>query len=287
LATAFSDYVQKDEGVRCLDHKAWATVLVTSFLKALLWEKRREWMNIYNRAESWLSENVTDSEVEERLYNYSNKFVIQRFKVTQWIDENQQISLGVLFDIRIVRRFISYQHESGCFELTPQLAEALGFSSVDEAKKHIESHFSSSPKTAQLDANIWTSDWLCQQVKDKEVRDELLESARIFVVKRFEVEKDAIEEDESFKDSLEAKDRYHDRGVGDEEPHDFMIPSDEVVGIIRIGVKSAKDLKKSDFWFTFSNPDPYVRIMNAAGTEIVRTRVNHGTVNPKWDEIHF
>ncbi|CAG8590845.1 8050_t:CDS:2, partial [Racocetra fulgida] len=169
------------------------------------------------------------------------------------------------------------------------------------------------PKTTQFDPNVWStailiwfnryvlvdyrsewagryqkaSDWLCQQVKDKKVRDELLEAARIFVVKRFEVEKDAIEKDESFKDSLEAKDRYHDRGVADEEPHDFMIPSDEVVGIIRICVKSAKDLKKSDFWFTFSNPDPYVRIMNAAGAEIVRTRVNHGTVNPKWDEIHF
>ncbi|CAG8742713.1 34749_t:CDS:2, partial [Racocetra persica] len=325
LASAFSDYVQKDEGVHCLDHKAWATVLVTSFLKALLWEKRREWMNIYSRAESWLSENVTDSEVEERLYNYSNKFVIQRFKVTQWIDENQQISLGVLsissrriitrkhVDIRIVRRFISYQNESGCFELTPQLAEALGFSSVDEAKKHIEAHFSSSQRTAQFDANVWSTailiwfiryvlvdyryewasiyqkanDWLCQQVKEKDVRDELLESARDFVVKRFEVEKDAIEEDESFKDSLEAKDRYHERGIVDDEQQDFMIPSDEIVGIIRICVKSAKDLKKSDFWFSFSNPDPYVRIMNAAGTEIVRTRVNHGTVNPKWDEIHF
>ncbi|CAG8462401.1 6009_t:CDS:10 [Racocetra fulgida] len=298
LATAFSDYVQKDGAVRSLDHQIWGTVFVTSFLKVLLWKK-------------------TDAEVEERLYNYSNKFVIQRFKVTQWIDENQQISLGVLVDIRIVRQFISYQHESGCFELTPQLAEALGFSSVDEAKKHIETHFSSySPRTAQFDANVWSTailiwfiryvlvdyrnewagiyqkayDWLCQQVKDQEVRDELLEAARIFVVKRFEVEQDAIEEDESFKDSLEAKDRYHDREVSeivDEEPHDFMIPSNDVVGIIRICVKSAQDLKKSDSWFTFSDPDPYVRIMNAAGTKIVRTCVSHGTANPKWDEIHF
>ncbi|CAG8611584.1 1530_t:CDS:2, partial [Cetraspora pellucida] len=298
LVQAFSDFVQKDDGIRSLDHKVWATVLITSFLKVLMWEQRREWMNIYNRAESWLSENVTDVEVEERLYNYSNKFVIQRFKVTQWIDENQQRSVGVLViskksiitrkhvDIRIVRRFISYQNESGCFELTPQLAEALGFSSVEEAKKHIETHFSSySPRTAKFDANVWTNNWLCQQVKDEKVRDELLEAARNFVVKRFEVDNDAIEEDESFNESINNR----ERGMVDhyDEQHDFIVPNDEVVGIIRICIKGAKDLKKSDFWFTFSNPDPYVRIMNAAGAEIVRTSVCHGTVTPKWDEIHF
>ncbi|CAG8823352.1 17391_t:CDS:2, partial [Cetraspora pellucida] len=324
LVQAFSDFVQKDDGIRNLDHKVWATVLITSFLKVLMWEQRREWMNIYNRAESWLSENVTDVEVEERLYNYSNKFVIQRFKVTQWVDENQQRSVGVLViskksiitrkhvDIRIVRRFISYQNESGCFELTPQLAEALGFSSVEEAKKHIETHFSSySPRTAQFDANVWSTailiwfiryvlvdhrsewasvyqkanSWLCQQVKDEKVRDELLEAARNFVVKRFEVENDAIEEDESFNESIKSR----EIGMTDnyDEQQDFIVPNDEVVGIIRICIKSAKDLKKSDFWFTFSNPDPYIRIMNAAGAEIVRTRVCHGTVTPKWDEVHF
>ncbi|CAG8779659.1 19414_t:CDS:2, partial [Cetraspora pellucida] len=72
-----------------------------------------------------------------------------------------------------------------------------------------------------------------------------------------------------------------------DEQQGFIVPNDEVVGIIRICIKSAKGLKKSDFWFACSNPDPYVRIMNAAGTEIVRTRVCHGTVTPKWDEVHF
>ncbi|CAG8822590.1 17787_t:CDS:2, partial [Gigaspora rosea] len=126
---------------------------------------RREWVNVYNRAESWLSENVIDVEIEERLYNYSNKFVIQHFKVTQWVDENQQRSLGLLVrtiitrryvDTRIIRRLLTYQNEPGCFELIPQLAEALDFSSVEEAKKHIETHFSSySQRTGQLNANIW------------------------------------------------------------------------------------------------------------------------------------
>ncbi|CAG8464283.1 19587_t:CDS:2 [Gigaspora margarita] len=96
LIKAFSDFVQKDEVIRNLNHKIWATVLVTSFLKVLYWNVHREWVSICNRAESWLSENVPDVEIEEHLYNYSNKFVIQHFKVTQWLDENQQRSLGLL-----------------------------------------------------------------------------------------------------------------------------------------------------------------------------------------------
>ncbi|CAG8556894.1 8719_t:CDS:10 [Gigaspora margarita] len=92
LIKIFSDFVQKDERVRSLDHKIWGTVLVTSFFKVLLWSERYEWMNVYNRTESWLSENVTNSEIEERLYNYSNKFVIRHFKVTQWVDENRRCS---------------------------------------------------------------------------------------------------------------------------------------------------------------------------------------------------
>ncbi|CAG8660182.1 1220_t:CDS:2, partial [Racocetra fulgida] len=232
LIKAFSDYVQKDEEVRSLDHKIWATALATSFLKVLMWEHRREWMNIYNEAESWLSENVIDVEVEESLYNYSNKFVIQLFEVTQWVDEDQQKSVGEA-DIHSVHRFITYQNESGCFRLTTQLAEALGFNSLEEAKKHFETYFSSySPRTAQFDINVWSTailiwfiryvlvdfrnewtdvykkayNWLCQQVKDDKVRDELLEAARNFVVKRFEVEKNAIEEDKSFKVSIEEED---------------------------------------------------------------------------------
>ncbi|CAG8774646.1 22538_t:CDS:2, partial [Gigaspora rosea] len=96
LIKSFSDFVQKDERVRSLDHKIWGTALVTSFFKVLLWSERYDWMNVNNRAESWLSENVANSEIEERLYNYSYKFVIRHFKVTQWVDENQQRSVGVL-----------------------------------------------------------------------------------------------------------------------------------------------------------------------------------------------
>ncbi|KAF0546326.1 membrane bound c2 domain-containing protein [Gigaspora margarita] len=246
LINAFSDFVQNDETVRNLDHKIWATALVTSFLKVLLWKD-------YNRAESWLSANVPNVEVEERLYNYSNKFVIQHFEVTQWVDENQQRSLSLLVtskrtiitrryvDTRIVRRFLNYQNESGCFELIPQLAEAL----VD-----FRNHW--------VDEYQKVCIWICQQVPGNKLREELLEAAIIFVVKRFEVQDDAINEDETFKESIEVKDRFQSQGQDQnlemvEEPdpeEEAPIPNDEVVGIIRILVKDAKNLKKSD---------PYIR----------------------------
>ncbi|RIB04274.1 C2 domain-containing protein [Gigaspora rosea] len=137
--------------------------------------------------------------------------------------------------------------------------------------------------------------WICQQVPYDKIREELLEAARIFVVNRFKVEDDAINEDESFKESIEIKDRIQSQGQGHNreivEEHDSEeeapIPNDEIIGIIRILIKNAKNLKKSDSWFTFSNPDPYVRIVDSARNEIVRTHVNHGTVNPKWNEVHL
>ncbi|CAG8444906.1 4173_t:CDS:10, partial [Scutellospora calospora] len=192
--------------------------------------------------------------------------------------------------------------------LSLKLTKSLGLNSVEKAKKHFSSY---SPRIAQLDANVWSTaisiwylryvlvdfrsewveshqkayNWLCQQVKGDDVREELLEAARIFVVKRFEVDQGAIQEDETFKEI-----QYGRRAnFVDEEPQEIeeFVSNDEVVGIVKIGVKCAKDLRKSDNWFTFSNPDPYIRIFNAAGNEMVRTSVNYRTANPVWNEIYF
>jgi len=123
---------------------------------------------------------------------------------------------------------LSYQKESGCFELNNHLAETLGFSSAEDAKKSLEMHFSSHSKISKLDVNlqssaimIWflrhvlvdfrgewadkyqiTSTWISEQVKDKQTEDELLEAARSFVTKRFDVDEEALKEDESFKSTL-------------------------------------------------------------------------------------
>jgi len=53
-------------------------------------------MTTYTKAETYLSEVVTDIENEERLYNFANKFVIERFKFSEWESEEQKKSLGVI-----------------------------------------------------------------------------------------------------------------------------------------------------------------------------------------------
>ena len=75
-----------------------------------MWEHRHEWMTTYTKAETYLSENVTDIEIEERLYNFANKFVIERFKVSEWESEEQKKSLGVIGMFIIVSTFKSFKY---------------------------------------------------------------------------------------------------------------------------------------------------------------------------------
>jgi hypothetical protein len=96
LITSFTTFVQNDEQVKALHVDIWATVLVTAFLKSLLWQHKHEWMTTYTKAENYLSETVTDIDTDERLYNLANKFVIERFNITEWESEDQKKSLGVI-----------------------------------------------------------------------------------------------------------------------------------------------------------------------------------------------
>ncbi|RHZ51819.1 hypothetical protein Glove_469g43 [Diversispora epigaea] len=316
LIKAFSNFVANDEGVRSLDANAWSTCLVILFFKALLWKYHYEWIAICNKGESWLSENVPDIDVEERLYSYVTKFIIQHFNITEWESESQRISLGVdtkisiivrsNVNIRIVRRFITYQSESGCFVLNDKSSRSFGFSSTEEAKEHLEAHFSSYSKSSKLDVHVWNTaifiwyfrlvlvdfrtqwtevyqkseDWINEQVPDEQTRTELMTAAKIFVVKWFQVEQSSIDEDDSFQHSV-IRNTVQEPVVVEDD----IIASEEVIGIIKFDIKSAKDLKKSDSWFTYSNPDPYVRILDFASKETCRTLSINGTNNPTWNEF--
>jgi len=333
LIKSFTAYIEKDndDKVKALHADIWGAALVTAFLKCLLWEHRHEWMTTYTKAETYLSEVVTDIEIEERLYNFANRFVIERFKVSEWESEEQKKSLGVIVtskkiiitrrtvNIRLVRRFLSYQNETGCFELNNHLAETLGFSSAEDAKKSLETHFSSYSKISKLDVNlhssaimVWflryvlvdfrgewadkyqvTSTWISEQVKDKQIEEELLEAARSFVTKRFDVDEEALKEDESFKSTVTFRAENIPADVRKKiEEAEIMnetgsVLTDQVIGLLKIKVKSAKNLPKSSSWFTSSQPDPYVKILDVSGQEIVRTRTINETINPIWNEVHY
>jgi hypothetical protein len=214
---------------------------------------------------------------------------------------------------------LSYQKESGCFELDNHLAETLGFASAEEAKKSLETHFSSYSKISKLDVNlhssaimIWfiryvlvdfrgewvdkyqaTSKWITEQVKDKQTEEELLEAARSFVKKRFDVDDEAMKEDETFESTLaltpdnipsDIKRKIEEDEIKNESE---AILSDQVIGLLKIKIKGARHLPKSSSWFTSSKPDPYIKLLDASGQEIVRTRTISETIEPEWNEVHY
>ncbi|CAG8591221.1 5967_t:CDS:10, partial [Diversispora eburnea] len=316
LIKAFSNFVANDDGVRYLKHNVWSTCLIISFFKTLLWKYHYEWIAIHNKGEAWLSDNVPDNDIEERLYSCVTRFIIQHFNITEWESESQRISLGVdtkisiivrsKANIRIVRRFITYQNDSGCFVLSDKSSGSFGFSSIEEAKKHLEIHFSSYSKASKLDVHVWNTaifiwyfrlvlidfrtewtevfqkseSWISEQVPDEQTRIELMDAAKIFVIKRFQVGQSSIDEDNSLRYS---RDSIVQEPLATEDDDDDIIASEEVIGVIRFDIKSAKDLKKS--WFMYSHPDPYVRILNSTSKEIGRTITINGTNNPTWNEF--
>ncbi|CAI2197457.1 9586_t:CDS:2, partial [Funneliformis geosporum] len=130
LIKSFVAYAHNNEVAKELHVDVWSSALITAFLNALLWTHEREWRTVYAKTETYLSETVTDLETKERLYSLANNFVIDHFKVSEWENEDQKRSLGIsvvskkiiitrrTVTVRHVRRYMSYQKDTGCFELT-------------------------------------------------------------------------------------------------------------------------------------------------------------------------
>ncbi|CAG8453199.1 5634_t:CDS:10 [Paraglomus occultum] len=160
LITAFTAQISDDEQLKLLDRKVYTAVLVTSFMRILLWKHSNEWMGSCAKTEEWISLNINDEEVEERLYVASNRFVIDLFKFDQWESEEHKrvvvtttqktIITRRTVTIRIVRRFLSYQSETGSYEHNQKITELLGYESIDESKQHLDVHFSSYSKASKI-----------------------------------------------------------------------------------------------------------------------------------------
>ena len=138
-------------------------------------------------------------------------------------DKPKKITRSIV-TIHHVRRCVSFQKDSGCIELNDQLSEFFGFVSAEEAKKNFEIHFVAYSKIPTLDVNVYfsaimiwyiryvlidfrsewddkykeTSTWISKQIMDDQIEKELLEAARIFVIKRFEVDEETLQEDDYF-----------------------------------------------------------------------------------------
>ncbi|CAJ0749509.1 10856_t:CDS:2 [Entrophospora sp. SA101] len=241
-----------------LEINVWITILVIYYLRLICIEHKKTWISQHEKAYVWLWSIFLSEEVESETFSTIKSFVKEVYDIqsetlvsdskfeTEFatkkttikssisrssqheIEEHQKITSSPktkiytrkTVTIIIVRRFLGYQTSSGCYELSNQLSQSLGFSSSEEAKTQLLKHFSSFSRSSRLDVNIWSTaimiwylryvlidfryewieyynkslKWLSSTVKDKETEEEVLEAARIFVKKRFEVEESTIQE---------------------------------------------------------------------------------------------
>jgi hypothetical protein len=136
-----------------------------------------------------------------------------------------------------------------------------------------------------------SSAWLSAQINNKVVEKELLEAARIFVVKRYQVDEETLRLDESFKSSLtitedtvseEVKKKLEK--VTEEEAIVVEVSERQAIGILKIKIDRAKELQ-SGGWFQTN--DPYVIVFDATAKEVARTKIAPSTNNPVWEEVHY
>ncbi|CAB4486197.1 unnamed protein product [Rhizophagus irregularis] len=214
--------------------------MVLWFLRFLL-KEQSEWAGIYERSEQYITKELGgDLEVEEIAIAGGRKAVRERFEIK---DDLIVYSKTIV----IARRTVSVRL----------------FGSAEEAKKSLETHFSSYSKISKLDVNLHSSAimiWFVRYV----LAD--------FRIDKYQITSKWITEQE-IEDEIKSE--------------NGAIVTQVIIGLLKIKIKNARNLPKSSLLFTYSKPDPYVRILDASGQEIVRTRTISETTEPKWEEVHY
>uniref|UniRef100_U9TJE5 C2 domain-containing protein n=1 Tax=Rhizophagus irregularis (strain DAOM 181602 / DAOM 197198 / MUCL 43194) TaxID=747089 RepID=U9TJE5_RHIID len=228
--------------------------MVLWFLRFLLKEHRSEWAGIYERSEKYITKELGgDLEVEEIAIAGGRKAVRERFEIKDdLIVHSKTIVIARrTVSVRLVRLLLSYQKESGCFELDNHLAETLDFSSVRPKKQR----------------KVWKLiSHLIQKFQN------LIYVLADFRIDKYQITSKWITEQE-IEDEIKSE--------------NGAIVTQVIIGLLKIKIKNARNLPKSSLLFTYSKPDPYVRILDASGQEIVRTRTISETTEPKWEEVHY
>jgi hypothetical protein len=143
--------------------------------------------------------------------------------------EQRVIITRKLVTIRVVRRIHAYQTQDGGIPLNDKSAELFGFENIEDFKKELQIYFKSEnvKKVEHLWASaciIWylryvaldyrnewlnsfekTSEYLRVQCNDSKLEEEVLECAREFIYKRYQVDKESVEDDKRFAVTLSKK----------------------------------------------------------------------------------
>ncbi|CAG8835539.1 20637_t:CDS:2, partial [Cetraspora pellucida] len=182
--------------------------------------------------EVWVSKEINDINTEDKLYDLCKKFMIERFKVTNLEKEQLEIIQPVKqtiitrkhITIRYIHTLIGHQDDDGCVVLNEKVADYYGFKSVEECLQHLRKYFKTE-RVTKFHHNVWvtactiwylrliavdhrhewianyekSSKWLTRQCNgDTNLENEIMECAKKFIIERYEVDKEAIEADDSF-----------------------------------------------------------------------------------------
>ncbi|CAG8815189.1 12275_t:CDS:2, partial [Gigaspora rosea] len=229
LKENFLAHLSSDKDLLKYDLSVLATALTIMYLIILCWKHYGEWKRIVANSETWLSKEINNVDAEDRLYSLCKTFIIERFKVKNLEKEQLEIIEPAkvtiinrkINTIRHVRTLLTHQSYDGCVVLNEKVAEYFGFKSVDEFLQYLRKYFKTE-RVSKLHQNVWvtacvvwylrlvavdhrqewianyekSSEWLTKQFNgDIILEKEIYECARIFVISRHEVDKEAIEAD--------------------------------------------------------------------------------------------
>ncbi|PKK79235.1 hypothetical protein RhiirC2_705199 [Rhizophagus irregularis] len=193
--------------------------MVLWFLRFLLKEHRSEWAGIYERSEQYITKELGgDLEVEEIAIAGGRKAVRERFEIKDDLIVHSKT-------IVIARRTVSVRL----------------FGSAEEAKKSLETHFSSYSKISKLDVNLHSSAIMIWFIR--------------YVLADFRIDKYQITSKWITEQEI--------------EDENGAIVTQVIIGLLKIKVKNARNLPKSSLLFTSSKPDPY--LINLLGTYVFET----------------
>ncbi|CAI2197812.1 12728_t:CDS:2, partial [Funneliformis geosporum] len=243
LRITFIKFTTAEVRLRKLSQFILSTALVITYLILLCWRHRQEWAKIISNSKEWLILEIDDIELRDELYGACEKFIIERFQINKYEDEEQQNSLVTCkkrviitrksVTTRTVSHILKYQTQTGSIPLDNKTAEYFRFESIEEFTTELQIHFHSE-KFLRYVALDYRKDWFkvfdnaseylrVQCNDDSKLEQQILASARKFIIKRHKVESSSIEDDHSFASAVENKQKAIDHEKSEEKRSQLIV----------------------------------------------------------------
>ncbi|CAG8806310.1 9779_t:CDS:1, partial [Racocetra fulgida] len=196
---------------------------------------------------------------------------------------------------------------SGAYQVTDELAKSLGYENLDELRtafnEYKNSHFESQ-KISQVGLQTWMtmlmlyfyryvaidqrSEWFPTYEKSYRWIWAQLKGNESLEQECFQIIKSFIREYHGVNDDVLEIDRVFEEEIAEMMASLKNPQKDRKIGIVRIEIICAKNLKPTDSFFAGDATDPYVRISNIATSWVYGdSRVIYNNLNPVWEQVFY